>query len=125
MIDVHDTGGAPPPVQLLAFPPPDWAALPALPAADLFPTLGETELEALADSIATNGFYRDYPIVLTRTEAGGWAIVDGRNRREALRLLLQRGTLTDDMLVFAELGEHVNPIAYIAAVNLKRRDLEA
>src|SRR4051794_33735164 len=117
------TGETRPPLQLLAAAPSDWAELPAHPAADLFPMLGPAALAERVTSIAVNGFYRHYPIVLARHEAGQWVIVDGRNRREALRRLRDQGQLTDAMLVFAELGETVSLIDSIAAVNLQRRDL--
>lgn len=111
------------PLQMLASAPADWAETPAHPAADVFPMLGPAALAELVNSIEQNGFYSHYPIVLVRNEAGQWVIVDGRNRREALRRLRDQGQLPDAMPVFAELGEGVNPIDYIAAVNLQRRDL--
>jgi hypothetical protein len=110
------------PVQLLLMPPDDWAEIPEHPGAAIFPMLPNAELSDLANSIETLKFLRE-PIVLRRGASGAQEIVDGRNRRAALRLLQERGTLQSEHLRFAELDPSLDPFDYIVAANLQKRHL--
>jgi hypothetical protein len=85
------------------------------PAADIFPMLDEAQLAGLAQSIATNG--QRFPIMLWRNGAAEDILIDGRNRKAACALVEIEPTFD-----YFE-GDEDDVIAYIADVNLERRDL--
>lgn len=80
------------------------------PAAELFPLLAGTELQALADDIQEHGLLQ--PVVLYEG-----AVLDGRNRVAACRLAgVQVATVEWDGM-----GD---PADFVVSVNLKRRHLD-
>lgn len=79
------------------------------PAADFFPMMSEDELTDLADDIKANG--QHFPIILDKDGQ----LIDGRNRLAACKLAGVEPR-------FDQLNGH-DPLAYIAGVNLKRRNL--
>lgn len=85
--------------------------LPVHPLADLFPMLPEDELADLADDIKVNGLI--HPIMLDRA---GKVLVDGRNRLRACEI-------AEIEPRFERLPHGVEPAAYIASANLRRRNL--
>ena len=85
------------------------------PAADAFPLLGETDLQALADSIREHG--QQQPLVVTWDEESGERILlDGRNRLAACRLA------GIDPIV-EEWGGTGDPTDWVLSINLDRRHL--
>lgn len=86
------------------------ATLEFHPASQIFPLLGDDELQALADDIRENGLIE--PIML---DADG-RIVDGRNRKAAC-------TLAGIEPRYATLPDGVSPVSYVISVNLHRRHL--
>jgi ParB-like chromosome segregation protein Spo0J len=85
------------------------AGLPIHPAADLFPMLPASELQALADDIRTNG--QREPVVLWDGQ-----VLDGRNRLAACALAgVEPLTRTLDVCP--------DPLAYVLSTNLHRRHL--
>jgi hypothetical protein len=84
------------------------------PAADIFPMLDSDQLASLAESIATNG--QRFPIMLWKNGEGEF-LIDGRNRRKACEL----AGIEPKSEYFA--GDEEDMVAYIADVNLERRDL--
>jgi ParB/Sulfiredoxin domain len=81
------------------------------PAADLFPMMTADELQELATDIETNGLR--FPIMM---DADGKVLIDGRNRLEACKLAKVEPR-------FAKLPDGSDPLAFIASVNLMRRNL--
>ncbi len=85
------------------------AGLPIHPAADLFPMLPASELQALADDIRTNG--QREPVVLWDGQ-----VLDGRNRLAACDLAgVEPLTRTLDVCP--------DPVAFVLSLNLIRRHL--
>jgi len=84
---------------------------PVHPAATVFPMLDADELDELADDILANGLIS--PLML---DAAGEMLVDGRNRREACRIAGVKP-------VYERLPDGVEPVDYIASVNVARRHL--
>jgi len=85
------------------------AGLPIHPAADLFPMLPASELQALADDIRVNG--QREPVVLWDGQ-----VLDGRNRLAACDLAgVEPLTRTLDVCP--------DPLAYVLSTNLIRRHL--
>ena len=82
------------------------------PLADIFPMLGDDELDELAEDIKTNGLL--HPIVRT---IDGKTIVDGRNRYEACRRA-EVAPRFDDRIRSDDEAR-----ALIVSANLKRRNL--
>lgn len=82
------------------------------PAAELFPMLGESELDELASDIKANGL--KHPIVVVDGQ-GEWLVLDGRNRAEACR----RAGVTPGRVVWTG----ADPVAYVLSTNLHRRHL--
>ena len=78
------------------------------PIADLFPVLGDDELQELADDIATNGLQQ--PIVLLDR-----MILDGRNRYRACEL----AGIEPEFIAYR--GD--DPVAFVVSANLHRRHL--
>jgi hypothetical protein len=81
------------------------------PAADLFPMMTADELQELAADIGANGLM--FPIMM---DYAGKVLIDGRNRLEACKIAKVEP-------VFDKLGDGEDPLAYIASVNLMRRNL--
>ena len=81
------------------------------PAADLFPMIGDDDLQRLADDIADHGL---------REAIVTWdgQVLDGRNR---LRACLLRGTTPR----FRALTSCGSPVGYVISLNLHRRHLSA
>ena len=79
-------------------------------AADLFPMITGAEFDALKKDIEENGL--QCPITLLHGE-----IIDGRNRMRACEEL---GIAPD----FEELADDVDPLTFVASMNLHRRHLE-
>jgi|KBSSwiStaDraftv2_1062776.scaffolds.fasta_scaffold386417_2 hypothetical protein len=84
---------------------------PVHPAAEAFRMHSEEELETLVASIAANGLFD--PIMF---DADGDLLVDGRNRLKACR----RAGVEPS---FERLPPGVDPVEYIVAHNIARRDL--
>lgn len=83
------------------------------PEADRYPMLSPEELEALADSIATDGL--DKPIDL---DAFG-VLVDGRNRLAACDL----ADVEPDFIVHPELDTHAKVARFVRRANTNRRNM--
>jgi ParB-like chromosome segregation protein Spo0J len=81
------------------------------PAADIFPMLDDDELRELSLDIQNNG--QRFPIMLDHQ--GEW-LIDGRNRLAACQLLN-----IEPIVETLPAGE--DPLAYIASVNLHRRNI--
>jgi hypothetical protein len=79
--------------------------LPVHPAADLFPMLGDDELQTLAESIKANGLL--HPLVVK-----DGLLIDGRNRRVACQLA---GVVPDVMELNGE-----DPAAYCNSMDMRR-----
>lgn len=81
------------------------------PAADIFPMMTDEELQELAADIAENG--QRLPIML---DCEGGSIIDGRNRLAACKL-------ANVEPVFDQLAVGEDPVAFIASINILRRNL--
>jgi ParB-like chromosome segregation protein Spo0J len=93
--------------------------LPVHPAADLFPMMLGGELRTLADDIrAHNLAHRP---VVQRAPTGGFVLLDGRNRLDALELLGAEITCPSDL--FWTIGDDVDPYEYVISANIHRRHL--
>jgi hypothetical protein len=82
------------------------AALKVHPAADLFPMMGDEDLQNLAASIAENGQLQ--PIMMQNG-----LLIDGRNRLAACKLAGVKP-------IFAELPKDQDPLDYIDAMDERR-----
>jgi ParB/Sulfiredoxin domain len=60
--------------------------LPIHPAAELFPLMSPDELRALAEDIKANGLVT--PVVLWRDDEGKLILLDGRNRLDAIEMVI-------------------------------------
>jgi hypothetical protein len=83
------------------------------PAADLFPMLDGTDLQALADDIKSNGLRN--PIVLYHD-----AVLDGRNRLRACEI----AGVTPSFRKWIPVPG-TSPITYVVSLNVHRRHLDA
>lgn len=83
---------------------------PAHPAAEVFPWMGEGDLQALADDIAANGQHE----CITRV---GGLVVDGRNRELACLVAGVEPRYADERLTEEEVVDRV------VSANLRRRDM--
>lgn len=81
------------------------------PVAELFPMLGEEDLQQLADSIAENGLLE--PIVVDKDDR----IIDGRNRLAACKL----AKVEPEFVVYA--GDEEQLDTYALTVNIARRHM--
>lgn len=79
------------------------------PAVDIFPMMSDAELQELADDIKANGLI--HPVIV---DSEG-RLVDGRNRLAACKLA--------GVTPITEKLNGQDPVAYIIAANLKRRNL--
>src|SRR5262249_56735913 len=85
---------------------------PAHPAAEMFPMMGDEELQALAEDIKANGLRELIAVYRAR-------LLDGRNRLAACKLAgvePQYGWLDRDK---------TDPVHYVLSRNLHRRHLTA
>lgn len=94
--------------------PADVFALPAHPAADLFPMLSGDELSDLARDIAEHGLHE--PLWVYEDPERGWVLLDGRNRRAACEL----ASIPEPTWRRYE-GD--DPIGFSLSQNVKRRHL--
>ena len=95
-------------------PAEEIAAFVAHPLAELFPTIGNDELQELADDIRKNGMIA--PITLFEGK-----VLDGRNRLAAGKLI----SFPFRRINFRELLCTLDPQAYVISANIKRRHLTA
>jgi hypothetical protein len=106
------------------------------PAAELFPMMPDDELLLLGQDIAENGLREQIAFLaadLGQSEEASPAtpvLVDGRNRLAAIELVVkdaeQRTKLIENALTDARvLNGDVDPWAYVASANLRRRHLTA
>jgi ParB-like nuclease domain len=99
------------------------------PAAELFPRLPADELRALGEDIKAHGL--QHPVVLWRDADGGYWLLDGRNRLDAMEdagtKLIKRPDATDVMRIFSDVSMSVvdvnDPVAYVISANIRRRHL--
>jgi hypothetical protein len=131
-----------PPKQHPPKPPFNWHAhLPTHPAADLFPPMAEAELKELAADIRVNGL-RALPVLWWSADQVP-ALIDGRNRLDAVALLgllyetpdhhLGLKTWIDKSAKWSELSGnrmdfqnvHGDPFAIADSFNIRRRMLAA
>jgi ParB-like chromosome segregation protein Spo0J len=89
----------------------DVAALPVYPAAQVWPMLIDSELDALAQSIAETGLL--HPVVVWCDDEGEWWLLDGRNRLAAC----ERAGVTPEYEVY----DGDDPAMYVLAANDFRR----
>lgn len=89
----------------------DVAALPVYPAAQVWPMLIDSELDALAQSIAETGLL--HPVVVWCDDEGEWWLLDGRNRLAAC----ERAGVAPEY----EVHEGDDPAMYVLAANDFRR----
>ncbi|MCE7743867.1 MAG: hypothetical protein GPJ52_01905 [Candidatus Heimdallarchaeota archaeon] len=81
------------------------------PLAEIFPLMGDDELWQLTKDISKNGLLE--PIVLFEGK-----ILDGRNRYTACRRI-------NEIPIFEEFDESLDPIDYVISLNLHRRHLNS
>ncbi len=86
--------------------------LPVWPAADYWPMLTDTALDALIADIDTNGLIA--PVAVWTDPDGTTWLVDGRNRREACR----QADIEPD---YVELHPDTDPDSYVLSANEHRR----
>jgi len=87
------------------------------PAADLFPMMGQENLQALSDDIRANGLR--VPVVYFAARNGERLLLDGRNRLAAMALA---GKKPDTDGKDVQEGE-VDPYGYVISTNIRRRHL--
>jgi ParB-like chromosome segregation protein Spo0J len=90
----------------------DW---PVHPAADLFPLLGDAELQELADDIRTRGLTQ--PVWLWSDPERGTVLLDGRNRARACQL----AGVSVATRIFH--GDEVEAVEFAISENVRRRHL--
>jgi hypothetical protein len=92
------------------------------PAADLFPTLTETELDELARDIEQHGLTT--PLALWRpNEAAPYQLLDGRNRVAAMARLVDGEDRIEGAISLANRYEARDPVAFVVSANIRRRHL--
>ena len=92
-------------------PPSGWQDLAPHPMANAFPMMGAEALDALIESIKTNGFNPRFPIVLHEGQ-----VLDGRNRLAACRA-------ADVEPVLDVLPDGEDPATFAWTANAERRHL--
>jgi hypothetical protein len=116
---------------------PSWRdVLPIHPAADLFPLMSEAELRELGKDISRNGLQS--PIVLFWNDSAQWALLDGRNRLDAMQLVGMPFELRWDPqssrwhlealsrlanTVRGETHHTLDPYEFVVSANIHRRHL--
>lgn len=94
------------------------------PAADLFPMLSDEELHELATSIKLHGL-REKIQILPAEEKGKFAILDGRNRFQALQLagVSEKDILEKHSKIIDLKPLDATPGEYVSMANIERRNL--
>jgi hypothetical protein len=95
--------------------------LPIHPAAELFPLMASDELKALAEDIKKNGLR--IPCRLIEDKHGNVALLDGRNRLDAIELLGAEITLDNSIIFERFVAEVIDPIETVISLNIHRRHL--
>ena len=120
---------------VLAKSPTTWRdRMPVHPAADLFPMMSNDELLALGEDIKARGLA--HSITLWRDADGGYSLLDGRNRLDAMELVGMTIIAGDGTTLEAKLADHVleatsiiaapvNPYEFVISANVHRRHLTA
>jgi ParB-like chromosome segregation protein Spo0J len=96
------------------------------PAADMFPMMSADELKALAEDIRVQGLV--HRPVVQRSPNGGFVLIDGRNRLDALELLgLKYEQIRRDFpfWVREDVDDDEFAYEYIISANIHRRHLTA
>lgn len=100
-------------------PPLHWRETwPIHEAADLFPMMGDDDLDQLADDIDANGLQQ--PIVLWKDADGNLLLLDGRNRLAAAK---RAGIDTRTLPKPRILGPETDPVLFVISANVHRRHL--
>ena len=94
----------------------NWDEIKVHPKADMFPMIPQDDLEELAESIANNG--QRLPIILVKN-CENVLLIDGRNRLAACKI-----AKIEPKYEYFE-GKEDDILAYIADINLNRRNLNA
>lgn len=115
-------------------PPVSWRnRYPPHPCADVFPMIGDDELKALAKDIQQHGLQQPVKLLRVSDQAPCYAVLDGRNRLEALaRLGVELPTEPRDAVVtlaglncelFEVVPRHTDAAAFVISANIRRRHL--
>ena len=100
--------------------PKSWRdVLPIHPAAELFPSMSESELRELAEDIKKNGLQNCVTLCKYKNKL---AVLDGRNRLDAMELAGIK-TGGDDAEIFRPCK--TDPYEYVLSANIHRRHLTA
>jgi DNA-binding transcriptional regulator YiaG len=94
-----------------------WQELEVHELATIFPMMSPEDFATLLESVRKQGFLPSEPIVLLDGK-----ILDGRNRRDACRVLAQKGELNGTP-TFVEFNGTGNPTDWVVGKNLARRHL--
>jgi hypothetical protein len=102
----------------------DWRSMVAVhPAADLFPMMGDDELDELAKDIEANSL-RSLLSIWRSLPGAMWQLLDGRNRVAAMARLPDGDELIRGAIGLANQHEaHVDPWAFVISANIRRRHL--
>jgi hypothetical protein len=95
------------------------------PAADVFPRMTQTELQALGEDIARNGL-RVRVIIGLDPETGEEVLLDGRNRLDAMELVGERVLKNNELDSYVKAGALIggfDPAAVVIGANIRRRHL--
>src|SRR5262245_6990007 len=100
--------------------------LPIHPAAELFPLMQPDELRVLAEDIHLHGLH--VPCCLIEDEDGRVALIDGRNRLDALELIGEK--ITESVIANSKIferfdAEYVDAVERVISLNIHRRHLTA
>ncbi len=113
--------------------PGSWREIyPVHPCADVFPMMGDAELDALAKDIQTNGLRQ--PVVVWRDDESWsrqWVVLDGRNRlaalaRAGIEIPSEPGDSSswrNGTRIFSTAPSMVDPATYVISANIRRRHL--
>jgi hypothetical protein len=109
-------------------PPKSWRdVLPIHPAAELFPLMSEDEQRALGEDIKRNGLQQTITL-WSPTMGGAPAMLDGRNRLDALELVgiptVANGRLRREIPRVITLAD-TDPWKFVVSANIHRRHLTA
>jgi hypothetical protein len=102
------------------------------PAAELFPSMSEDELRALGEDIKKNGLTSK--VVLWRDGRAGPVLLDGRNRLDAIEMVIDRPVMVGPPSIATPkeflacnkvivLDKSVDPFEYVISANIHRRHL--
>jgi ParB-like chromosome segregation protein Spo0J len=96
------------------------------PAADLFPSMSETDLKALGEDIKAHGLLKRVAVIEDPNDDDKLILLDGRNRLDAMELVgLDIGFKDTTWAVFDEDLSNFDPYSYIISTNIHRRHLTA